>query len=186
MNGQNVIIVTLLLGATLTWGWLNLHTDEDKQQNHAQQTPDFTASDLYTVSYNKLGLVQYRIYADNMKYYEQDQTSTFRAPRILIYPGPNKPIWQVVSRTATAYRQNKVTFHQDVVVKNLNNDGYIQDLLTPLLHVNLTQQTMRTDQQVTMSGPLYDQTGIGMHGSMATEEVTLLKDISAVYHNEEN
>ncbi|MFM2486710.1 LPS export ABC transporter periplasmic protein LptC [Celerinatantimonas yamalensis] len=185
MSTQNIVIIVLLAGAGLLWGWLNLHPD-DSQTNTSSQSPDFTASELYTVSYDKLGNVQYRVYADSMKYYEKSQTSSFESPRILIYPGPQRPIWQIVSRTANAYKQNLVTFHKDVVIKNLSNDGYIQDLLTSLLHVNLTEQTMSTDQKVTVVGPQYDQIGIGMHGSLATEVVTLHRDINAVYHNEQN
>ncbi|MFM2482962.1 LPS export ABC transporter periplasmic protein LptC [Celerinatantimonas sp. YJH-8] len=186
MNGQNIIIALLLIIAGLVWGWRNLHDQGTEEPTVMQQTPDFTASDLYTVTYNKLGLVRYRIYADGMKYYERNQTTDFDSPRILIYPGPDKPVWQIVSRQAQALRQDKVTFKEDVVVKNLSNDGYIQDLLTPLLHVNLTNQTMQTDKQVTVNGPQYDQNGIGMNGSLVTEEVRLHQDINAVYHNEEN
>lgn len=185
MKGQNLTILALLVLAGLIWGWRNLHSGSE-QADQTVQTPDFTASGLYSVSYDKLGQVQYRVYADQMKYYEKTQISTFDSPRILIYPGPKKPIWQVVSRTAKAYKQELVTFQKDVVLKNLSNDGYIQDLLTPLLHVDLTKKTMDTDRQVTVVGPQYEQTGIGMHGSLTTEIVKLHQDINAVYHNEQN
>lgn len=184
MNGQNIVIVLLLVAAGLVWGWRNLHDEGAEVAVATQQTPDFTASDLYTVSYNKLGLVRYRIYADSMEYFENQQMSHFEAPRVLVYPGPEKPVWQIVSRQADAFRQDSVTFKENVVVKNLSNDGYIQDLLTPLLHVNLKEQTMHTDKKVTMIGPLYDQIGIGMDGSLETQEVRLHRDINAVYHNE--
>lgn len=183
INTQNIVIVTLLAIAGAIWGWINLHTSEETTQT-LSDAPDFIAQGLYTVSYDDSGHVQSRVYADSMKFYERTQVSDFTAPRILIYPGPDKPIWQIVSRTASAFKQERVTFNQDVVVKNLNSEGYIQDLLTPLLHVNLTHETMHTDRKVTVIGPQYEQTGIGMHGSLATEVVNLHQDINAVYHNE--
>lgn len=186
MNRQNAFFACLFVVALLLWRWYDLQHQPQVSASPASYTPNFTASKLYSVSYTEAGEVNYRIYADSMEYYDKLKLTSFEAPEVFIYPGQNDPIWQIVADKAVVNGEERVVLQEHVVIQNLSRDDYVKEVTTQVLHVNLAEQTMSTDERVDVVGTQYDLTGTGMRGNLATESVTLLNEIKAIYHNEED
>ena len=44
---------------------------------------------------------------------------------------------------------------------------------------------MRSDQLITITGDLFNQTGVGLEGDLKQEYMTILKQVEAIYTNDE-
>jgi lipopolysaccharide export system protein LptC len=185
MSRQNVVFALFFICALLAWSWYDHRRQPQTTQTPASYTPDFTASNLYSVTYTETGEVNYRIYADSMEYYNKLELTSFDNPKVLVYPGQNDPIWQIKAEKAVVNNEQQVALKNNVVIQNLSRDDYVKEVTTPVLRIDLVNQTISTDQRVDIVGTQYNLSGIGMQGNLATESITLLKQIKAVYHNEE-
>ena len=182
MNRPTWFFAGLFVLALVLWQL----SPSDNQQLSAKREaskPNCIAEKLYSVSFGENGHPRYRIYAEEMEFFEQLKHTTFAQPKILVYPDPSQPVWQIVADHATVQQQQNVTFNDNVVIKNLSRGEYVRDLITERLEIDLQTETMSSDQPVTVYGPSYELYGVGMNGDLANEIVTLLDDIEAVYHN---
>lgn len=170
----------LLIASLALWQWLD-GDEPEAPTARGLGRPDFTASRLYNVSYSEEGMPEYRIYANSMDFYTDSNITRFEQPLILVYPDQLQPVWQITADQAKVLRQQNVAFHDNVVIRNLSRNEYVKDLLTKFVSIDLNQQTMHSDQQVTVLGPSYQLIGTGMDGDLAEETVHLLNDINAVY-----
>ncbi|GGA96304.1 LPS export ABC transporter periplasmic protein LptC [Agarivorans gilvus] len=182
MNRPTWFFAGLFVIALILW---QLSPGDQQQQLGTREAskPNFIAEQLYSVSFAEDGQPRYRIYAEQMAYFEQLKNTEFTKPKILVYPAPHQPVWQIDADQATVQQQQLVTLNDNVVIKNLSRGEYIRDLITEKLDIDLQSETMSSDQPVTVYGPSYELYGVGMNGDLANEIVTLLNDIEAVYHN---
>lgn len=182
MNKPTWFFGLLFIVAIILWQ-LSPSDDQQVAAKREASKPNFVAEQLYSISFGEDGAPRYRIYAEQMEFFEQLKHTTFSKPKILVYPDPTQPIWQIVADHATVQQQQTVTLNDNVVIKNLSRGEYVRDLITERLEIDLQSETMSSDQPVTVYGPSYELYGVGMDGDLANEIVTLLDDIEAVYHN---
>ncbi|WP_432456009.1 MULTISPECIES: LPS export ABC transporter periplasmic protein LptC [unclassified Agarivorans] len=182
MNKPTWFFAVLFMVALVLW---QLSPSDTQQLTETREInkPNFIAEQLYSVSFGEQGRPRYRIYAEQMAYFEQLKHTTFSQPKILVYPDPKQPVWQIVADQATVQQQHTVMLNDNVVIKNLSRSKYVRDLITDSLEIDLQNETMHSDKLVTVYGPSYELYGRGMNGDLANEIVTLLNDIEAVYHN---
>ena len=184
MNRQNVGIVLLFLCALGIWRFFS----PDEQTTAPASTeyqPDFTAQVLRSVEFSVEGKIVRRIFADSMAHYSELGMTMFTNPVIILYDDNAQATWKIQAKEGDFSSEDVATLQGDVVIKNMAKNDYINVITTSYLQLELAKNLVRSDQLITISGDLFNQTGIGLEGDLKQEYMTILKQVEAIYTNDE-
>ena len=79
----------------------------------------------------------------------------------------------------------QVTLSDQVNFVNLTNSEYVRSVTSDSISLNLKTQEITTDDKVTVSGPHYQLSGVGLEGNLKEEQVTLLNEVHGDYYSTE-
>jgi len=183
MNRQNVGIVILFLCALGIWRFFS----PDEQATTTTSTeyqPDFTAQVLRSVEFSTEGEIIRRIFADSMEHYGELGMTMFTNPVIILYDDNAQATWKIQAKEGNFSSEDVATLRNDVVIKNMAKNDYIDVITTNYLQLELAKNLVHSDQLITISGTLFNQTGIGLEGDLKQEYMTILKQVEAIYTND--
>lgn len=185
MNRVTLAII-ILFGTALGLYWQIQSKDQQAIQSvDRSKQPDYIADDLRSTEYNEQGLVNNKIYAEHMEYFENKNTSYFTNPIFLIYPNDGKSPWHIQSAKGQLNKATgKVRLEKDVIIKAMNPEEPIQTLKTTYLDVNLNSKIMTTDDIVYVTGNGFEVQGKGLYANMNTQIVTLNNEVQGIYEPE--
>ncbi|WP_017221702.1 LPS export ABC transporter periplasmic protein LptC [Moritella dasanensis] len=184
MNRQNVGIVILFLCALGIWRFFS----PDEQITAPASTeyqPDFTAEVLRSVEFSIEGKIIRRIFADSMEHYGELGMTMFTNPVIILYDENAQATWKIQAKEGNFSSEDVATLRNNVVIKNMAKNDYIDVITTSYLQLELATNLVRSDQLITITGDLFNQTGIGLEGDLKQEYMTILKQVKAIYTNDE-
>ena len=184
MSRQNMGIVILFLCALGIWRFFS-PDDESTTAPSTVYQPDFTAKILRSVEFSIEGKIIRRIFADSMEHYGELGMTMFTNPVIIIYDENAQATWKIQAKEGNFSSDDVATLRNDVVIKNMNKNDYIDVITTSYLQLELANNLVRSDQLITISGDLFNQTGIGLEGDLKQEYMTILKQVKAIYTNDE-
>lgn len=183
MNRQNVGIVILFLCALGIWRFFS----PDEQTTTPASTeyqPDFTAQVLRSVEFSIEGKIIRRTFADSMAHYGDLGMTMFTNPVIILYDDNAQATWKIQAKEGNFSSDDVATLRNDVVIKNMTKNDYIDVITTSYLQLELDDNLVRSDQLITITGDLFNQTGIGLEGDLKQEYMTILKQVKAIYTND--
>lgn len=185
MNKRQSIPFIALIVAFVFWVYIKPETEAPSLPEHH---PSYIADDVTSQHYDPLGFNDYRVFADKMTNYSEDESTHFESPKVVVY---NKNIqtgvvstWQLTSLKGTLTDKYKLVLSGKVLIENLSKDQIVQTMSTDEATVMLDSKIITTPLQVDWTGPQMRQQGVGMWASMETEEMTLNSNTKAVYFNE--
>jgi lipopolysaccharide export system protein LptC len=185
MNKRQSIPFVLLLVVFLTWLFFKKETILPSLPVHH---PSYIATDINSTHYNKVGLIDYEIFADKATNFNEDELTNFNNPKLIVYSyneqTDSTTVWQISSENGALYKQDKLVLSKNVLVKNLSLDQLVQTIKTQELTLFLDKKELSSDLLVTWEGPQIHQQGVGMWASLVTEELIIKDQIKAVYLNE--
>jgi len=184
MNRQNLGIVILFLCALGIWRFFS----SDEQSTTTPSTeyqPDFTAQVLRSVEFSIEGKIIRRIFADSMEHYGELGMTMFTNPVIILYDDNAQATWKIQAKEGNFSSEDVATLRNEVIIKNMAKNDYIDVITTSYLQLELAKNLVRSDQLITITGDLFNQTGIGLEGDLKQEYMTILKQVEAIYTNDE-
>lgn len=183
MTRQNWAIVILFLSALGAWRYFS--TDEPVVSSASvEYQPDFTAEVLHSVEYNTDGKIVRRTFADKMEHYSELGMTMFTNPVIILYGEDAAVTWKIQSKEGVFTNDDEATLSEDVIIKNMKPNDYIDVISTSYLKLNLENGAIRSDKLITISGNLFNQTGVGLEGDFNTQYMSILKQVKAIYTND--
>ena len=180
MTRQNWGIIILFLCSLGIWRFLS-PDEQAVKPTSAEYQPDFTAEVLRSVEYSNDGKIVRRIFADQMEHYSELGMTMFTNPVIILYDENAKSTWKIQANEGIFNNHDSATLRQDVVIKNMVKNDYIDIITTTYLQLDLKGSLIQSDQLITISGDLYNQTGIGLEGNLNNQYMTILKQVKAIY-----
>jgi lipopolysaccharide export system protein LptC len=185
MNKRQIIPFVALLAAFFLWVYI---IPQIQTPAFIEHHPSYIADDVKSNHYDETGFNDYRIYADKMTSYPEDDIAIFEAPNITVFIKDKQTqaitVWKFSSVTGTLEKKNKLLLSDDVLIENLSKDQLVQKMLTNKAIIMLDHKEITSELKVTWTGPQVQQEGVGMWASMVTKEMKLYSNIKAVYLNE--
>lgn len=188
MNQRTLFLIALLALVAVLVLWQPWQQAEEVpvQAESEQQIPDFTAENLVTRIFESNGRLSHRIRAEHMAHYSQQKLTELTAP-VYISHLENQPegtgeLWQVKARTGRFYNDEKLELMSNVEVTNLSNTGYIRNIETDYLAIDLISQKMYTESAVVISGPQFQIRGVGLTVDLESQQLELIQHVETVYY----
>lgn len=185
MNKRQAIPFVLLFITFLIWLYLKpelLNTAEEETR------PTFIAHKIENNHFNEDGFLDIKFAATQMIDIEKNKHIKFNDPKIDIFIKDKATdkisLWRITSLDGKLFDSNKLILTNDVLIENLTKDQLVQKLTTIEMTFLLNEKELYSDKLVNLEGPQMTQEGVGMWGSLNTEELIFKNKIKAVYLNE--
>lgn len=185
MNKRQSIPFIALIAAFAFWSYIKPEVELPALPEHH---PSYIADDVTSHHFDEFGFNDYRIFADKMTNYPEDDTTLFEQPKVIVYSKDEKTgsvsTWQLTSIKGILKEKHRLFLSGDLLIENLSKDQLVQTMSTTEATVMLNSKEITSPVQVNWTGPQMRQQGVGMWASMVTEEMKLNSNIKAVYLNE--
>ena len=184
MTKRQITPFLLLLFTFLIWLYFKPETITVVEKKHQLNYIAYSARNTH---FDKEGAISYKIFSDKTTGLTEGEITNFEAPKVVVNvknKNNTTSVWELTSKRGYLYKQNKLILLGDVQVKNLSKDQLIQSMTTDKLTLFLKTKEISTNRPVYWQGPQMKQQGIGLWGSLVTEELIVKDKIKAVYLNE--
>jgi len=188
VNQRTLFLIFLLAFVSLMVLWQPWESEDKalEPDTAGQVVPDFTAENLVTRIFESNGRLSHRIRAKHMAHFSQQKLTELLEP-VYITHLENQPegageLWQVKSQKGRFYNDEKLELITNVEVTNLSNIGYIRNIETDYLAIDLQTQKMYTESPVVISGPQFVIRGIGLTVDIESQQLELIKHVETVYY----
>lgn len=188
MNQRTLFVIALIgcLAIILLWQPWQRSTPAPDVQVTEHTLPDFTAENLVTRIFAPNGRLLHRIHASYMAHFSQQNLTELQEP-VYITQLENQPesageTWQVKANQGRFYNEEKLELLTQVEVTNLSNIGYIQQIETDYLAIDLQTQQMYTDAAVIIRGSQFLVRGIGLVADLETHQLELKQHVETIYY----
>ncbi len=145
---------------------------------------DSYSRNIETVHYDSDGEVDYTVRASEQRRFLDDTYWLWR-PVMEVFrdPGVRWHITAQSGRILSGDPVSTVTLISDVVIRRHNSDGERRmTLYTDRLDIDPEQEAMATRSPVSLTGPGFMQTAMGMRANLAQESITFLSQINGRYY----
>ncbi len=188
MNRRTLFLISLLAIVAILVLWQPWQQEQEVPAvtELEQQTPDFTAENLVTRIFESNGRLSHRIRAAHMAHYSQQNLTKLTLP-VYITNIENQPegateLWQVKASEGRFYNDEKLELITQVELTNLSNIGYIRNITTDYLAIDLNTQQMYTESPVTISGPQFLIRGIGLTVDIESQQLELIQHVETIFY----
>jgi lipopolysaccharide export system protein LptC len=185
MNKRQSIPFIVLLIAFVFWIYVEPEVELPTLTDHH---PSYIAVDVKSNHFDQFGFNDYRVFADKMTNFPEEDITLFEKPKIIFYNKDKKTgavtIWQLSSQEGKLKEKYNLLLSGEVLVENLSQDQIVQTMSTEQATVMLDSKVITSEKEVIWTGPTLRQEGIGLWASMVTEEMKLNSNTKAVYLNE--
>lgn len=182
-DSRYLIGLALLLAASLSW-WLlrNLEEREAPVREQVRHIPDYYLNQFTVNAMDDSGHLHYRIHADHMTHYLDDDTATLVRPNMVLFKKDGST-WNATARRGwIGAGQHTVLLDEDVVAWR---DPMVKDsgleLQTDELHITPDRQYAETDRPVTIAQDIGITHAVGMRVFFEQGRVELLADVRGRY-----
>lgn len=183
MNRLELSIGALFLAALLIYipVWI-------KQGEELQTSPDtdalnaaYQAKNLTTKLYDKAGNLSHQVFAEQMQHFDLLGFILFEKPKYTLYPKGGEASWQLTAKEGTLYDNEVLQLENDVNIHSLLPDEFVQTVQTEFIEVLLNEQTVRSDEAVTISGSHYTIKGNGFTADLQKQNYELQNHVETIY-----
>ena len=173
-----LFLLILLLNLPI---WMESDKQQQTQDDELAWQANYQANEMQSILYNKQGLVTHKVFATKMEHFEDLGFTIFELPRYTIFTERTESPWQVVAKEGTLYEDNRIQLEQDVQIKTLDDEGFVQQIETSFIEINLTDKTMTSDEPVIITGQDYVIHSNGFVANLLTRKFELLDHVQTVF-----
>lgn len=180
-----VVLVVAAL-STLSW-WLPLRMGPAPPETpavmpEARHVPDFFVREFELTSMDRVGMPRYRLMADNMIHYGDNDTAEVSAPRMTLFR-PAGPPWQARSAAGWVTTGGEmVRLTGEVVITRPGADGALGiELRSDEMRVWPEKELAETELPVTLRDTLGVTQAIGLNADLKQDVLTLQSKVRGVY-----
>lgn len=172
----------LALAALALIGW-NL-ADLDGESNTVPlntQDPTYQSQHTVTVVYNPTGKLNYKLVAEDVKYFTAEQLSWFTQPVMTLFDENAVATWSVRADRAKLTNDRMLYLYGHVEVNSLTQTSQLEKIKTDNAIVNLITQDVSSDDEVTLFGAGFTSNGMKMRGNLRNKTAELIEKVNTYY-----
>lgn len=173
-----LVLVAVLVLATFT-RWLLTSVEEPGRVTppEARHDPDYFLENLRATVYDKGGIANYRIDAEYLEHFPDDDSMELRKPHIEDLRDPKQP-WVVTANTGTAYENIQTLYLRGnvVILRSGPSAGQQIRLDTEELRIDFVGRQASTAHEVKITGKNSKITATGMTVDLQAGQMTLLSE----------
>ncbi len=152
--------------------------DEDTTLRH---DPDYFIEDLKARVFNADGSLHYRLRAQRLDHYPDDDTLELRAPKLNLFT-KDQPPWIMLAEEGFVYDGGlRINLNGAVDISQPGDTHTAMRLLTRDLRIDTGRDYAETDAAVTLTRGYHQTTATGMRASLALGRIELLADTRGKY-----
>jgi len=148
--------------------------------------PDFVANDMTLRQYNDDGYLSSQLHAKYMASYDAANITEFTKPSYILYPQQGSPKWKITADIGLFDQSEHVVLTNNVIISAIDPKQKIKSITTSRLELNLVTMMVTSDQEIKIIGQQYDITGVGLKADLNQQKIELIKDIQAIYDNNQS
>lgn len=173
-----LFILVLVLSMTT---WFSEEAPLPPSEQEIAWQANYQASNMRSTLFNQHGQVNHKVSAAKMEHFELLGFTLFSQPHYIIYVEDQPYPWQITASEGTLYEDNRIQLETDVQIRSRNAEGFVQQITTSFIEINLTDKTMHSDQPVEISGPDYIIQSNGFVGNLANKQYELNNHVQTIY-----
>jgi lipopolysaccharide export system protein LptC len=184
LDRRVIVILGLLLLALLSWLLpKGLEVPEPPDTTQPRHIPDYTLNSFTATAMDGEGRVHYRIRAERMVHFMDDDTSRLERPDVIVFRG-DAGAWNAHARYArVSGGQEQVLLTGGVLVwRDPEKTGTGLELQTSELLINPEQKLAETQRPVTIAQEFGVTHAVGMRVNLERSRLELLADVRGRYH----
>lgn len=191
MNRRTLILLIILALVSAGVLWYSSERESTQVTGHddLQLIPDFTAYGLATRVFEADGRLAHQIRATRMAHYsairltelEEPIYTTFLSERSVNVQETGAE-WQISAQFGRFYEDERLELTDDVAIVNRSGIGYIHEIITDNLAIDLQSGIMHTDAPVTLRGPQFYVHGIGMRIDLEAQQLEIIEHVETIYY----
>jgi len=184
---RTIVLILLFFGSCILLFWNPFWsvTTEEAPTIRSKNLPDFTALDMTLRQYDEQGFLSASVNAEKMEHY-RDATTTFIKPSYIIYPKQGDARWKIDAEIGIFDQEHRVLLKNNVTISALDPEEKIREIKIAYLELNLSTMLIDSDALVEIAGKQFLITGQGLKADFNQQYFELLKDIQAVYENNQS
>ena len=183
---KGLVVLTVAALSTLSW-WLPLRMGPAPPETsavmpEARHVPDFFLGEFELTSMDRAGVLRYRLVADGMTHYGDNDTADVSAPRMTLFR-PSGPPWQARSAVGwVAADGEMVHLTGDVVITRAGKGGGPGlELRSEEMRMWPEKEYAETELPVTLRDALGVTQAVGLNADLKQDVVSLQSEVRGVY-----
>lgn len=153
---------------------LSLLPPDDKE-------PTYQSQQMITIVYNPEGLLNYKLTAEDVKYYAKPEDTWFTLPVMIIFDKEQVAIWSIRANRAKLTKSRMLYLYGDVEVNSLTTTSQLEKIKTDNADIDLTTQDISSDDRVTLYGASFTSEGMKMRGNLRSKTAKLIEKVKTYY-----
>lgn len=181
---KNVRWTRALLGlmVLVLIGWHLTDTDSAPAQVPINTSePTYQSEYTTTVVYNPKGRLNYKLVADHLNHYAEQQITWFTRPFATMFDEDKVPTWTVKADKAKLTQDKMLYLYGHVQVDSLTDATQLNRITTDNAVVNLVTQDVSSDDEVTLYGTYFNSTGMKVRGNLRNKTAELIEKVKTSY-----
>ncbi|MFB6421766.1 MAG: LPS export ABC transporter periplasmic protein LptC [Candidatus Malihini olakiniferum] len=143
--------------------------------------PIYISDEITTCMYNLQGGLNYRLVAQKVEYFNEEQLACFTSPIATLFNEQNIATWSVQSNYAKLIKDKILFLSGHVEFNSLTNDSQLWQIKTDNAQVNLVTQDIASDDEVMLYGDKFLSDGMKMRGNFRKKTAELIEKVKTSY-----
>lgn len=190
MNRRSLIILSVMAIAIGIFLWNVFYEPQrsDVSEASEQLIPDFTAIGLETKVFESDGRLAQQIRAERMAHFSALNLTELGKPQYITFLPEERAsadgtgtIWEVAADHGRYYEGERLELETNVIILNRSNTGYINEITTDFINIDLPTRTMHTDAPVVIQGQQFIVRGNGMRVDLEAQQMELIHHVETIY-----
>ncbi|MFC0228162.1 LPS export ABC transporter periplasmic protein LptC [Serratia aquatilis] len=183
MSKTKLWITLILLVVTLAligWNMTNVN-DNGSSVPLNDQDPTYQSQHTVTIVYSPTGKLNYKLVAEEVKYYTTEELSWFTLPVMTLFDENAVATWSVRADRAKLTKDRMLYLYGHVEVNSLTTTSQLEKIKTENAQVNLITQDVSSDDEVTLFGTNFTSNGMKMRGNLRNKTAELIDKVKTNY-----
>lgn len=176
------VAIMLLLAAMTLWLRFAIEAPVVSDPGKNRHDPDAIGKNVNITRMDERGNIQYRVFAERMVHYPDNDSMELRAPRF-VKKDDKSDLTVTAGRGIINQETHDARFHDNVEL--MRQPGASKDILTirtQYLQVLMDREIARTDRDVAIVNGASTLTGTGMEYEKRSGRLTLLSGVKGSFH----
>ncbi|OMQ23604.1 LPS export ABC transporter periplasmic protein LptC [Serratia oryzae] len=174
------LILAVIVLALIGWNMADF-SDESSSAPINNQDPTYQSQHTVTVVYSPTGKLNYKLVAEEVKYYTADELSWFTQPVMTLFNDDAVATWSVRADRAKLTKDRMLYLYGHVEVNSLTTTSQLEKIKTDNARVNLVTQDVYSDDEVTLFGTNFTSNGMKMRGNLRDKTAELIDKVKTNY-----
>jgi len=178
----------LVLVAALSW-WLqrSVETESQSSTDQVRHEPDYYMENFVSTSLDEMGRPAYRLDADNMLHYPDNDSATLEKPHLIVFRGEEE-FWDIRAESGLVLDKGEsVMLQGEVVILRVTTGGaQALQIYTSDLTVRPDEKYAETAAEVTIKDGRGVTQAVGMWADLNQRRVELLSNVRGTYVPQNN